>query len=141
MRRFLPDSLVPLQPCFAHTIVSGHNIEKPSPTNLVIGNPIQVTTEGDAFQFVFHCATDAVAYAIAAQQALMTARWPPELEDHYRTRSRGLADSCSSEDAEMGTTECPGRPAPSLLTVVSFVKIISSNEFDINMQALELCTI
>ena len=82
-----------------------------------------------------------MAYAIAAQQALMTARWPPELENHYRTRSRGLDDSCSSEDTEMGTTECPGRPASSLLTFVSFVKINSSNNLDISMQALGLCTI
>ena len=67
-----------------------------------------MTTEGDAFQFVFHHATDAVAYAVAAQQALLTAKWPLELENHYRTRSRGLNDPCSSEDAELGNTACPG---------------------------------
>lgn len=72
---------------------------------------MQVTTEGDAFQFVFHSGKDAVAYAIAAQQALLTARWPGELESHYRTRSRYTNDPCSSEDAEIGKTDCQGEAA------------------------------
>ena len=61
----------------------------------------QVTTEGDAFQFVFHTPDDAVAYALAAQQALLTARWPPELEEHYRSRTRYVSERCSAEDAKL----------------------------------------
>lgn len=67
----------------------------------------EVTTEGDAFQFVFHHAADAVAYAIAAQQALLTAKWPPELEQHFRTRTRYVLEACSSEDAQLGNNASP----------------------------------
>lgn len=81
--------------------------------------PLQVTTEGDAFQFVFHNSVDAVAYAIAAQQALLTARWPAELEKHYRTRSRLSNDPCSSEDAELGNTECKGNSQQTFLCISS----------------------
>lgn len=70
----------------------------------------EVTTEGDAFQFVFHHAADAVAYAVAAQQALLTAKWPPKLEQHFRTRTRYATETSSAEDAQMGQTKLsPGK--------------------------------
>ena len=65
----------------------------------------EVTTEGDAFQFVFHHAADAVAYAVAAQQALLTAKWPGELEQHFRTRTRYATENSSVEDAQLGQTK------------------------------------
>ena len=86
-----------------------------------------MTTEGDAFQFVFHHATDAVAYAVAAQQALLTAKWPLELETHYRTRSRGLNDPCSSEDAELGNTACPGANLSLLPHAQNIFKILPAS--------------
>ena len=70
-----------------------------------------MTTEGDAFQFVFHHPEDAVAYALAAQQALLTAKWPPELEQHYRSRTRYASDICSSEEAQLAqAVETPCKP-------------------------------
>ena len=65
----------------------------------------EVTTEGDAFQFSFHQAADAVAYAVAAQQALLTAKWPSELEQHFRTRTRYSSENSSVEDAQLGQTK------------------------------------
>lgn len=65
----------------------------------------EVTTEGDAFQFVFHHATDAVAYAVAAQQALLAAKWPSELQQHFRTRTRYCTENSSVEDAQLGRTK------------------------------------
>jgi class 3 adenylate cyclase len=36
-------------------------------------------TEGDSFTLAFHNATEAVMFAIEAQEALMQGVWPPEL--------------------------------------------------------------
>ena len=71
----------------------------------------EVCSEGDAFRLVFHSAADAVAYAVAAQQALLTARWPPELEQHFRSRTRYSTDTTSPEDLQTGlATACLGWP-------------------------------
>ena len=52
-----------------------------------------------------------MAYALAAQQALLTAKWPPELEQHYRSRTRYAYDICSSEEAQLGqAVETPCKP-------------------------------
>jgi class 3 adenylate cyclase len=39
-------------------------------------------TEGDSFILAFHSPSDALAYAAAAQKALLKADWPQELLDH-----------------------------------------------------------
>ena len=38
-------------------------------------------TEGDSFILAFHCPSDALAYADAAQKALLQAAWPQEMLD------------------------------------------------------------
>jgi class 3 adenylate cyclase len=39
-------------------------------------------TEGDSFILAFHSPSDALAYAVAAQKALLEAAWPQELLDN-----------------------------------------------------------
>jgi class 3 adenylate cyclase len=39
-------------------------------------------TEGDSFILAFHSPSDALAYAVAAQKALLEADWPQELLDN-----------------------------------------------------------
>ncbi|KAK9791166.1 hypothetical protein WJX73_003369 [Symbiochloris irregularis] len=48
-------------------------------------NGHEVSTEGDAFLMVFHEPADAVGWALATQQALLTARWPNCLDNHHRS--------------------------------------------------------
>ncbi|KAL3145789.1 hypothetical protein ABBQ38_015166 [Trebouxia sp. C0009 RCD-2024] len=45
----------------------------------------EVTTEGDAFLMAFHDASDAVAWCIATQQALLVAKWPVQLQYHPKS--------------------------------------------------------
>ena len=39
----------------------------------------EVTTEGDAFIVAFHCATDAIEWAMSVQEGLLLLPWPEEL--------------------------------------------------------------
>jgi class 3 adenylate cyclase len=39
-------------------------------------------TEGDSFILAFHSPSDALAYTVAAQKALLEAEWPQELLDN-----------------------------------------------------------
>jgi class 3 adenylate cyclase len=44
-------------------------------------NGYESATEGDSFILAFHSPSDALAYAIEAQQCLLAAAWPQELLD------------------------------------------------------------
>jgi class 3 adenylate cyclase len=44
-------------------------------------NGYESATEGDSFILAFHSPSDALAYAIEAQQCLLAASWPHELLD------------------------------------------------------------
>ncbi|DBA80596.1 TPA: hypothetical protein ACH3X1_007856 [Trebouxia sp. C0004] len=54
-------------------------------------NGYEVTTEGDAFLMAFHEASDAIAWSMATQQALLVAKWPVELQYHNKSCIRQMA--------------------------------------------------
>ncbi|DBA75610.1 TPA: hypothetical protein ACH3X2_009160 [Trebouxia sp. C0005] len=54
-------------------------------------NGYEVTTEGDAFLLAFHDASDAIAWSVATQQALLVAKWPVELQYHNKSCIRQMA--------------------------------------------------
>lgn len=77
--------------------------------NMAKHNGYEVTTEGDAFQVVFHDAFDAVAFCLDVQMDLTTCEWPEETLKH--------PDACASSDGawcglrvRMGMHS--GRPLP-----------------------------
>jgi class 3 adenylate cyclase len=46
-------------------------------------NGYESATEGDSFILAFHSPSDALAYSIEAQQALLLAPWPQEFLDTF----------------------------------------------------------
>jgi class 3 adenylate cyclase len=78
-------------------------------TNMAKHDGYEVTTEGDAFQVVFHDAFDAVGFCSDVQSDLLNCDWPQETLKH--------PDACPSEDGawrglrvRMGVHS--GRPLP-----------------------------
>ena len=48
----------------------------------------EVSSVGDHHQVAFHTPADAVGWCLSVQSSLLTAAWPPVLEEHANTRLR-----------------------------------------------------
>ncbi|KAK9818038.1 hypothetical protein WJX72_006076 [[Myrmecia] bisecta] len=104
----------------------------------------EVTTEGDAFLLAFHEASDAVAWAVAVQQALLTAKWPTDLQYHPRSCIRRFPQQkrhASNEGAALeDDAVSQGIPAiHELASKVSFAAP-SASEGDVTLEIPEDAT-
>ncbi|KAK9825755.1 hypothetical protein WJX74_004637 [Apatococcus lobatus] len=63
----------------------------------------EVSTEGDAFVCAFHTAEAAVAWALNTQQALLQAKWPPELEDNPSFCTKVYGEDRQLHPAQLAT--------------------------------------
>eukprot|EP00891_Asterochloris_glomerata_P005056 jgi/Astpho2/5056/fgenesh1_pg.00071_%23_35_t len=68
----------------------------------------EITTEGDAFLMAFHEPTAAVAWGLATQQALLTAKWPTALQYHEKSCIRCMDIQADHPDG-LPPTSSPSR--------------------------------